>query len=39
MKQKSSGKKPTAKAIRTKRPAAKTAKNKPLVPLPAAWER
>jgi hypothetical protein len=39
MKQKSSRKKPNAKVIRAKRPAAKPAKNKPLVPLPAAWER
>jgi hypothetical protein len=38
MKQKTSNKKP-AKVIRTKRPAAKPAKNKPMVPLPAAWER
>jgi hypothetical protein len=38
MKQKSRNKKP-AKLIRTKRPAAKPAKNKRMVPLPAAWER
>jgi len=39
MKQKGRSKKPKAKAIRTKRPAAKPAKNKPMVPLPVAWER
>jgi len=39
MKQKSNSKKPIAKGVRTKRPAAKPAKNKPMVPLPAAWER
>ena len=39
MKQKGSSKKPKAKAIRTKRPTAKPAKSKPMVPLPAAWER
>jgi hypothetical protein len=39
MKQKSGSKKPKAKVIRRKRTMAKPAKNKPLVPLPAAWER
>ena len=39
MKQKSGSKKPKAKVIRRKRTIAKPAKNKPLVPLPAAWER
>ena len=41
MKQKGSSKKPKAKAkvIRVKKPVAKAAKNKPMVPLPASWER
>jgi hypothetical protein len=40
MKQKrSSSKKAKAKVIRIKKPAAGPAKNKPMVPLPAAWER
>jgi hypothetical protein len=41
MKQKGSGKRPKAKpkVIRVKKPVAKPAKNKPMVPLPAAWER
>jgi hypothetical protein len=39
MKQKGSGKKPKAKVIREKKPVAKPAKNKPIVPLPASWER
>jgi hypothetical protein len=39
MKQKSGGKKPKAKMIRVKKPVARTAKNEPMVPLPAAWER
>jgi hypothetical protein len=39
MKQKGGGKKQKAKAIRVKKPVAKPAKNKPMVPLPAAWER
>jgi hypothetical protein len=39
MKQKRSGKKPKAKAIQVRKPAARPAKNKPMVPLPAAWER
>jgi hypothetical protein len=38
MKRKSS-KKPKAKAVGVKRPLAKPAKSKPMVPLPAAWER
>jgi hypothetical protein len=37
MKRKSSSNKPKAKVIRVKRPPAKPAK--PMVPLPAAWER
>jgi hypothetical protein len=39
MKQKSSSKKPKEKAIRVKKPVARPAKNEPIVPLPAAWER
>jgi hypothetical protein len=39
MKQKGSGKKPKAKVIRVKKPVAKPAKNNPIVPLPASWER
>jgi hypothetical protein len=41
MKQTGSSKKLKAKAkvIRVKTPVAKPAKNKPIVPLPASWER
>jgi hypothetical protein len=39
MKQKSSSKKPKAKVIRVKKAVARPAKNQPMVPLPAAWER
>jgi hypothetical protein len=39
MKQKGSSKKPKAKVIRVKKRVAKPAKNKPIVPLPASWER
>jgi hypothetical protein len=39
MKQKRSGKKPKANVIRVKKPVSKPAKNQPMVPLPAAWER
>jgi hypothetical protein len=39
MKQKSGGKKPKAKMIRVKKPVARPAKNEPMAPLPAAWER
>jgi hypothetical protein len=39
MKQQGRKKKPKTKVAREKRPAAKTAKRSPMVPLPAAWER
>jgi hypothetical protein len=39
MKQKTNRKKPRAKVIRVKKPIARSAKNKPIEPLPAAWER
>jgi hypothetical protein len=39
MKQKGSSRKPKAKVIRVKNPVAKPTKNKPMAPLPAAWER
>jgi hypothetical protein len=39
MQQKGSSKKQKAKVIRVKKAVARPAKNKPMVPLPAAWER
>jgi hypothetical protein len=39
MKQEGGRKKPKAKPMRVKMPAVKPAKTKPIVTLPAAWER